>query len=200
MSEPKIILLSLLFFSSLISLINSQDIPEIKVGDKISIKVEPNKNILYNFVISNEQLAEGQLFVFSTKPEEYLKPAFIYISLTQEKPPSPDNRDFSSQELGQNIIFINKAEIENQEGDKKYLYICINSLEETTVELEVNFIKIISLDLYKGFKPKLKLKDISSNNLISFNYNKTEYNNKKKILIYSLGENIKYFRTYLWND
>ena len=187
------LILNLLFYSQ--STANCQEIPEITVGTNLTINLSPNTNYLYNFVINETQLDEGQFIVFSTNPNEYLKPAFIYIALTPDKPPSPDNRDYSSQETGKNIIFINKTEIENQEGELKYLYLCINSLEETTVELEVKFLHNISLEDYKGIRPKLKLGDISgSKKIISFTYNTTEYGNKKiKILFYSLGENINYF-------
>ena len=184
---------SLILFFFIFSFSNSQEIEEITIGYKTKIKVEPNKNILFNFAISQGRLTEGQFFVFSTRPEDNLKPAFIYISLASEKPPSPDNRDFAAQKIGQNILFINKNETENQEGEKKYLYICINSLEETTVDFEVNFVNNISLDLYQGIRPKLKLTDISNTDLISFTYKKTEYINTKKILFYSLAENINYF-------
>ena len=119
MSQRKIIFLLLFYTFYSAFLANCQEPQEISVGTKIQITVEPNKNMLYNFVIPLDQLADGNFFVFSTKPEDYLKPAFMYISLTSEKPPSPDNRDYSAQEIGKNVIIINKSEIEKQEGTKK---------------------------------------------------------------------------------
>ena len=171
-----------------------QEIPEVSVGTKLTINVAPNKASLYNFAIAENQLEQGKFFVFSTKPVEYLKPAFIYISLTSEKPPSPDNRNFSSQEAGKNIIFINKALIADQKGEKKYLYICINSLVDTTVEFEINFINNVSLNDYEGIRPKLKLEDISNLDIISYTYHKAESEKQKKILFYSLSEKYNYFK------
>ena len=53
MSESKIILVLLFFLFSFGSLANSQEIEEITIGTKMQINVEPNKNMLYNFIEKN---------------------------------------------------------------------------------------------------------------------------------------------------
>ena len=51
----------------------------------------------------------------------------------------------------------------------------------------------ICLEKYKGIRPRIKLGDISGLNIITFNYNKTESDKYKKVMLYSLGENINEF-------
>ena len=124
--------------------------------------------------------------MLSTTPNDYYKPLFIYISTTEI--PEERKREYASTQLGINYIFIHKSNL--KDGN---LYIRVSSIENTIAKLKTSLVNEIKLEEYKAIRPKLKLKDISNSNLISFNYNKTEYKNTKKILIYSLGENVDYF-------
>ena len=49
------------------------------------------------------------------------------------------------------------------------------------------------MEQYKGIRHKVKLEDFIDSYLIIFSYNKTNDKKEKKILIYSLGEHVKYF-------
>ena len=191
MSETKKTLSLLLFFSYLLLLTYCREFQEIKINSKIEVEIYPENDTVFNFTISENELAPGNFLVFSTKPEDYLKPAFIYISSSPEI--SADKRDFSSQESGKNIIFVNKSYIQNQEGDSKNLYLFLNTLVETKVELEVHLISNINLEEYQGIRPRLSLSDIVETNVISYTYKTTENGKNKKILFYSLGEYYKYF-------
>ena len=185
------VLLFLLFYLGPFS--QCQEFSEITIGEKVSINVEPKNPLFFKFIVTQNEIDQGQFLAFSTTPLDYLLPVFIYISKTSNPKPSPDNREFSSQELGQNIVYINKNEIMEQEGEKKFLYICLKSFETASAEFEVSLLKTISLEKYKGFRHKVKLEDFIDSFLITFSYNKTNDNNKKKILIYSLGEHANYF-------
>ena len=96
MSKLRFIFSLLLFFYYSQLLVYCAKIPIIEIGTKLNISSK--NNTLYDFVISEDQLKQGKFVVFSTKTENYLKPAFIYISITNKTSPSPDDRDFSSQE------------------------------------------------------------------------------------------------------
>ena len=128
------------------------------------------------FESTEEQLSAGNILAFSTTPEEdFLKPGFIYASLEESIKSSLDYRNFSSQEMGQNILYINK----NNLNENKNLHILIKSLTETNIRLKVSIINEIPLEENPLIRHKLKISDIS-NDLITF----TKKNNiNKKILI-----------------
>ena len=194
MSKLRFIFSLLLFFYYSQLLVYCAKIPIIEIGIGTKVKISSKNNTLYDFVISEDQLKQGKFVVFSTNTEKYLKPAFIYISITNKTSPSPDDRDFSSQELGNNIIFVNNSYLQKNEVDSKYhLYVKILLMYETTVEFEVYQLNNIPLENYHGIRTKLILKDIIEPNIISFTYKNTEKKTKKKILFYSLGEHYKYF-------
>ena len=179
MSETKNTLSLLLFFSYLLLLTYCREFQEIKINSKIEVEIHPENDTVFNFTISENELTQGNFLVFSTQPEDYLKPAFIYISSSPKI--SADKRDFSSQESGKNIIFVNKSYIQNQEGDSKNLYLFLNTLVETNVELEVHLINNINLEEYQGIRPRLSLSDIVETNVISYTYKTTENGKNNKI-------------------
>ena len=145
-----------------------------------------SKGSYFYFESTEEQLSAGNILAFSTTPDEdFLKPGFIYASLEESIKSSLDYRNFSSQEMGQNILYINK----NNLNENKNLHILIKSLTETNIRLKVSIINEIPFEENPLIRHKLKISDIS-NDLITF----TKKNNiNKKILFYALGENINYF-------
>ena len=159
----------------------------IEINTEKTIELQAGKYMSYKLKYNEEDLKNGKILIIFTTPNDYLKPGFIYISTGQT--PDFKNREYASTQIGINHIFLDKSIIEN--GNT--LYISVSSLEDTTVKLKASLKNEINLEEYKGIRPKLKLTDISNTNLISFTYKKTEYINKKKILIYSLAENINYF-------
>ena len=182
----------LYFFISLLFLINLQanifceDEPEkitINFNDTITLDSENSFTKSYILEFSEEQLEEGSILEISTDPSNYAIPAYIYCSFSNEKP-SADSREFSSQTLGKNIIYINSSKMKGHEQ----LFINIHSSKETNAEifvLQKNEIHISE----KQKKINFKLSDISK---VYF----SDYSDIKssKILFYSLGENKDYFK------
>ena len=97
-------------------------------------------NKYFDLEYNEEDLAEGDILVISTNSENYLSPGYIYASF-QEKNPSPDSGQFSSQLLGKNNLYINISKLKKNNN----LYINIHSLKETKVSFNVSLSKEICI-------------------------------------------------------
>ena len=189
---PKLeFIFSLLF---LISFHCSQKI-EINIGFNQSVDLTI-EGALYSLEINaNDIQKEDKFIAISTTPSDYLKPAYIYISSDVGQNPSPDYRNFSSQEIGRNIIYL-RAWDYYQISEPIVLNIFIKPLFNTIVQLEVYKGNNINLgDFSVGVKHKLNLYMFSdfaetqgTHLVFRQNFDKT-----KKVLFYALAENYNYF-------
>ena len=171
--------------------IYSQKIINIRTKEKINI-TSTGANFTLELQMSDINI-DDKYIAISTTPKDYLKPAFIYVTLDEGKSPSPDYRNFSSQEIGRNILYL-KSYFFYQ--NPKNIYIFIKSLEETEIELEIFKGSVINLaEFPMGFKHKLNLSLTSSSE--EFDNTHFEFKQKlkktQKILFYALGENYNYF-------
>ena len=189
-------LLFLLFFQASIY---SQEIETLNIDDDIDIEVT-NEGKSYNLIINRTKIEyETNYLAISTTPDDFKKPAFIYVAYEGEQFASPDNRDYSSQELGINIIYINMNVIRDK-STLRSLSVFISSLEETKVRLQAYYGSYVSLEDYPlGFRHKysLLLTPCSFEFLEThFELNKG-FNKTKKVLFYALGEYTGYFNLNL---
>ena len=147
-------LLFLLFFQASIY---SQEIETLNIDDDIDIEVT-NEGKSYNLIINRTKIEyETNYLAISTTPDDFKKPAFIYVAYEGEQFASPDNRDYSSQELGINIIYINMNVIRDK-STLRSLSVFISSLEETKVRLQAYYGSYVSLEDYPlGFRHKYSL-------------------------------------------
>ena len=176
----------LFIFLGLSSIIKAEIEPtEISIDSPYKDNIELNEENSFNkyFVINIKEdiLINQKYLIISTDNSIYNKNAFIYTSFT-EKNPSADKRDYSSQYLTKNEIIINVSKLKS----KSNLYINIHSLLETKIEFQVYLEKNIYLNI--GQKRRFKISDV--NKIL---YKSEESIKNKKIMIYSLGENINYF-------
>ena len=171
--------------------IHSQNITNIGTKENINITSAGSNFTLE--IKKNELDSEDKYIAISTTPKDYATPAFIYVTLDEGKFPFPDYRNYSSQEIGRNIIYLKSSDFYQKEAR---INIFIQSLTETEVELEIFKGSAINLSEFPaGFKHKLKL-SLTSN---SEEANNTHFEFRKKfsktqiVLFYALGENYNYF-------
>ena len=102
----------LLFLLFSIQLIHSQEIETLNIDDDINIEVT-KEGRSFNLIVNATKITTKTNFLaISTTPEEFKKPAFIYVAYGNDANfASPDNRVYSSQEIGRNIIYISKEDI-----------------------------------------------------------------------------------------
>ena len=114
--------ISLLFLTILQVNIFCQIEPEIiNLGDSktLSLTKDNSFNAYFYLEYSEQDFVNGNILVISTTPDIYLSPAYIYTSFDQKNPSSSD-RQFSSQDLGKNNLFINSSKL------KKYTKLYFN--------------------------------------------------------------------------
>ena len=151
-------------------------------SDTLELSKDKSFNKFFNLEYTEEELIEGSILVISSTSEDFLSPGYLYASF-EAKNPSPDSRQFSSQLLGKNNLYINTSKLK----EHKNLYINVNSLKETRVLFEVSLIKEINISKEEKkiiFKPS----DVSQIFFVLDGINAT------KILFYGIGENINYFK------
>ena len=172
----------------LILLVNTKEVEPIKIpinsyNDLIELTTD---NSLNNYFVieyeENDIKNNNYLTIYTYTYSLYDKNAFIYVSFT-EKNPSADKRDYVSQLLEKNEIIINVSKLKG----KNKLYINIHSLKETKVNFGLYLSENIELNSNNN-KKRFKLSDV--NKVI---YKLEEKYNNKKIMFYSVGENINYF-------
>ena len=171
----------IIFFQ--INILCEEDPTKIQLGfsDTLKLTKENSFNNFFNLEYTEEELTENSILVISSNSEEFLSPGYIYASF-DTKNPSPDLRQFSSQLLGKNNLYINSSKLK----EHKNLYINVNSLKETSVTFEVSLkTEIIISEETK--KITIKPSDVSQ---IYFKPNNIS---ATKILFYGIGENSKYF-------
>ena len=167
-----------------------QDEPEkvsINFNDTLTLDSENSFNKFYVLEFSEEELEEGSIIEISTTPTNYAIPAYIYCSFENENP-SADSREFTSQTLGKNIVFINSSKMKGHEK----LYINIHSSKET----EINIFILKKNEIYISPQSKKLIFKLSDNSKVFFSTNVSEYNDfeNSKLLLYGLGENKDYFK------
>ena len=122
------IIFTFFFLIFLPSLINSQIDPEtLPINTTVTVTVT-SQGKLYNLVVKPDDIKDNNYISISTKPADYRKPAFIYVSYDTDEPASKDNRTISSQEIGTNILYISANELNITE--EKTLSVFISSLFE----------------------------------------------------------------------
>ena len=154
----------------------------IDFSDEFVLSKDNSFNKYFDLEYKEEDFSEEDILVISSNSDNYLTPGYIYASL-EEKNPSPDSRQFSSQLLGKNYLYINISKLKKN----KNLYLNIHSLKETKVSFNVSLSKEISISQEEK-KVYFKLSDISQ---VYFSP-KDIFSNK--LLFYGLGENINYFK------
>ena len=177
-----LISLLLLFISQ--SYILCQVEPEkISIGDtkELSLTKENSFNSFFYLEYTEQDLSNGDILVISSTPDSYLTPGYIYTSF-EEANPSADKRQFTSQNLGKNNLFISTSKLK----EKSKLYINIHSLQESKIKLELNLKKEIYISPDEK-KVSFKLSDLTQ---VYFSPKDITSN---KILFYALGENVNYF-------
>ena len=186
---PKLVkIFQILFIFCFQAIIYCQDPIKIGYNEKISITTEGKKYTLN--IDANEIDSQNKVLAISTEPEDYLKPAFIYAS-DGETNPSPDNRTFSSQETGRNIIYLKASDY--KDGGKISFF--IKPFANTAINLSVFVDTAIHLDKYpQGFRHKYNLTfaNGSSDEKIYIEFRK-KFDRKTSVLFYALGENYNYF-------
>ena len=173
------------------SLINSQEPEPLYINSTLNLNVT-TQGKLYNLIIKPEDIGENKYLSISTKPKDYQKPAFIYLYKEKDKPASPDYRNFSSQEIGTNILYIYHEDLNLDE--EEMLSVFIGCLSETEIELKVDVgTQVVLQDYPKGFRHKYNLL-MTSGESASVLFEMTKYYDAtKKVLFYALGEKIDYF-------
>ena len=188
------IIFTFFFLIFLPSLINSQIDPEtLPINTTVTVTVT-SQGKLYNLVVKPDDIKDNNYISISTKPADYRKPAFIYVSYDTDEPASKDNRTISSQEIGTNILYISANELNITE--KKTLSVFISSLFETEVELRADLGPNVVLQNYPlGFRHRFNLKMTSqSDESTNVFFEMTQpFDETKKVLFYALGEKIEYF-------
>ena len=187
------IFIPLLFLLFSKELINSQEIETLNIDDDINIEVT-KEGRSFNLIVNATKITTKTNFLaISTTPEEFKKPAFIYVAYGNDANfASPDNRVYSSQEIGRNIIYISKEDIKKYSSFKVF----ISSLEETKIRLQAYCGNSIAYEDYPlGFRHKLKLSltpGASDDSQIHFELKKG-FEKTKKVLFYCLGEYSYYY-------
>ena len=188
------IIFAFFFLIFLPSLINSQIDPEtLPINTTVTVTVT-SQGKLYNLVVKPDDIKDNNYLSISTKPADYRKPAFIYVSYDTDEPASKDNRTISSQEIGTNILYISANELNITK--EKTLSVFISSLFETEVELRADLGPNVVLQNYPlGFRHRFNLKMTSqSDESTNVFFEMTQpFEETKKVLFYALGEKIEYF-------
>ena len=188
------IIFTFFFLIFLPSLINSQIDPEtLPINTTVTVTVT-SQGKLYNLVVKPDDIKDNNYISISTKPADYRKPAFIYVSYDTDEPASKDNRTISSQEIGTNILYISANELNITK--EKTLSVFISSLFETEVELRADLGPNVVLQNYPlGFRHRFNLKMTSqSDESTNVFFEMTQpFEETKKVLFYALGEKIEYF-------
>ena len=149
------IILAIFILIFLPSLINSQEPEPLHINSTINLNVT-TQGKLYNLIFTPEEIGENNYLSITTKPKEYQKPAFIYLYKEKDKPASPDYRNFSSQEIGTNILYIYHEDLNLDE--EEMLSVFIGCLSETEIELKVDVgTQVVLQDYPKGFRHKYNL-------------------------------------------
>ena len=190
------IIFSILFILCFQAAYHSQETPEtIHIGHSATITVT-KEGIYYTLEIRTDDINVNtdKFIAISTTPQEFHKPAYIYMTFDDDLHPSPDNRKYSSQELGRNILYLKGSDYAGLSSNKK-LNLFIKSLEETNIKFEVYKGSEINLEDYQlGMRHKIKLSlvsDSEESNITHFKFNKT-FSKERKILFYSLAEHFNY--------
>ena len=141
------------------------------------------EGLFYKLKLEQDLLKSNTFIAISTSPENYLKPAFIYASSEENTFPSLDNRNYSSQEIGTNILYLKTDDFINN----SYLNFYVYSLENTTITLTTYVNNSILLNQYpEGFRHKLKL-SLTKNDedkIVHIEFNK-KFEKNKKVLFYA---------------
>ena len=178
------------------SLIQSQsEIEEIYINDKKTLSIT-SEGKLYKLVVRESDLEDKPNYIsITTTPKDYLNPAFIYVSDSNDEiNASPDYRNFSSQEIGTNVLYIYDSRIRTFEKEISYS-VFISCLNDTEIELKVEAGKQVVLQDYPlGFKHKFNILMTSEDpsNRVYFEMTKP-FDEIKKVLFYAIGEKIENF-------
>ena len=178
------------------SLIQSQsEIEEIYINDKKTLSIT-SEGKLYKLVVRESDLEDKPNYIsITTTPKDYLSPAFIYVSDSNDNiNASPDHRNFSSQEIGTNVLYIYDSRIRTFEKEISYS-VFISCLNDTEIELKVEAGKQVVLQDYPlGFKHKFNILMTSEDpsNRVYFEMTKP-FDEIKKVLFYAIGEKIENF-------
>ena len=178
------------------SLIQSQsDIEEIYINDKKTLSIT-SEGKLYKLVVRESDLEDKPNYIsITTTPKDYLNPAFIYVSDSNDEiNASPDYRNFSSQEIGTNVLYLYDSRIRTFEKEISYS-VFISCLNDTEIELKVEAGKQVVLQDYPlGFKHKFNILMTSEDpsNRVYFEMTKP-FEGIKKVLFYAIGEKIENF-------
>ena len=178
------------------SLIQSQsEIEEIYINDKKTLSIT-SEGKLYKLLVRESDLEDKPNYIsITTTPKDYLSPAFIYVSDSNDNiNASPDYRNFSSQEIGTNVLYIYDSRIRTFEKEISYS-VFISCLNDTEIELKVEAGKQVVLQDYPlGFKHKFNILMTSEDpsNRVYFEMTKP-FDEIKKVLFYAIGEKIENF-------
>ena len=178
------------------SLIQSQsEIEEIYINDKKTLSIT-SEGKLYKLVVRESDLEDKPNYIsITTTPKDYLSPTFIYVSDSNDEiNASPDYRNFSSQEIGTNVLYIYDSRIRTFEKEISYS-VFISCLNDTEIELKVEAGKQVVLQDYPlGFKHKFNILMTSEDpsNRVYFEMTKP-FDEIKKVLFYAIGEKIENF-------
>ena len=183
MKNYKLLISLLLLFISQSYIMCQVDPEKISIGDQkeITLNKDNSFNSFFFLEYTEQDLSSGDILVISSTPDSYLTPGYIYTSF-EETNPSADKRQFSSQNLGKNSLFISTSKLK----EKSKLYISIHSLQETKIKFEVNLKKEIYLS------PDEKKVTFKLSDLIQIYFSPKDIVSNK-ILFYGLGENVNYF-------
>ena len=102
----------LIFYT--LSGIYSQNIINIGTNDTIIIT---NTGANYILEIKSDEIKiQDKYIAISTTPIDNLKPTFIYLTLDEGKSASPEYRNYSSQEIGRNILYLKGSDFYKKEA------------------------------------------------------------------------------------
>ena len=155
---------------------------EVSNGNTDTIDFATTISKKYHFTYDS---GTNQILHIVSKPSKFSNPGYLYASFDEDV--SEDNRLFSSQNIGINELYINL----DKYPDKTGIYVLARShnKQETSTNTEIKF-NIVS---------EIELTDENKKAIFKFSHNSNVYYTvtsdmvNKKILIYSLGENWKYF-------
>ena len=145
-----------------------------------TIELEKSEKFILKVYYTESTDAEN-FVVINVIPENDLDLGYVYVSYHDK--PSASINDYFSDKFGENLIVINKNYFLS-----KFRYISIKFLEETTVKFRMSLVNEIDLENYSHQKIKKKISDE-----LKISFTKKDNFTNNKIIIYSLGENYKYF-------
>ena len=155
--------------------------------DYITVNLGATNENKYYFQFNSARVTTNSILYLSCTTSKYLNPGYLYASFGPGI--SEASREFSSQNLGTNDLYINLKGYATNEAKELYILLKVPNKDAST-EIKFKAKLIQNIELTQGNK-KASFK-LSHNSEVYLTV--TNNLHSKIILIYSLGENLDYFK------